>query len=285
LKLLFLHGTNPLLFLFEFKRRIQRARPFRSFKPPGAGVAIVSPWLGSPPEVIDCFRTLESTLERREGGSAMKAAMIFTGSGPILILTSFDSLDHPTLSEKLGARGVTRYIAYEVSVEKAKKLYGTRFSIILGDLSQTDDMRVMDIDGHHVFNSFSFEELGTPVYSTSLKKSAPEKGPPEERAKEGIEGDWLYVKIDEYGKLAESTYMPMLGSRFEPPISVEPSLASRQVRFQIDPQGVIIHGSPQVVNGRKLIHQGRSSPALGRSDTVVPACTWKPDDKGGWICA
>ena len=91
----------------------------------------------------------------------MKAAMVFTGSGPILILTSFDSLEHPTLSEKLGARGITKYIAYEVSVDKVKKLYGTRFSIILGDLSQTDDLRVMDIDGHHVFNSFSFEELGT----------------------------------------------------------------------------------------------------------------------------
>ena len=51
----------------------------------------------------------------------MKAAMIFTGSGPILILTSFDSLEHPTLTEKLGARGITKYIAYEVSVDKVKK--------------------------------------------------------------------------------------------------------------------------------------------------------------------
>jgi hypothetical protein len=41
----------------------------------------------------------------------MKAAMVFTGSGPILILTSFDSLEHPTLAEKLGARGITKYIA------------------------------------------------------------------------------------------------------------------------------------------------------------------------------
>ena len=91
----------------------------------------------------------------------MKAAVIFTGSGPILILTSFDSLDHPTLAEKLGARGITKFIAYEVSVEKVRRQYGTRFSIILSDLSQTDDMRVMDINGHYIFNSFSFPELGT----------------------------------------------------------------------------------------------------------------------------
>ncbi|MHC1724730.1 MAG: hypothetical protein AB9866_01700 [Syntrophobacteraceae bacterium] len=102
----------------------------------------------------------------------MKAAMVFTGSGPILILTSFESLEHPTLSEKLVARGIARYIAYEVSVDRVKKLYGTRFSIILGDLSQTDDLRVMDIDGHHVFNSFSFEELGPAIYYPSLHKAA-----------------------------------------------------------------------------------------------------------------
>jgi hypothetical protein len=102
----------------------------------------------------------------------MKAAMIFTGSGPILILTSFDSLEDPTLSEKLGARGIARYIAYEVSVDKVKRLYGTRFSIILGDLSQTDDLRVMDIDGHHVFHSFSFDELGPPIYYSPKPKTA-----------------------------------------------------------------------------------------------------------------
>jgi len=102
----------------------------------------------------------------------MKAAMVFTGSGPILILTSFDSFEHPSLSEKLAARGIAKYIAYEVSVDKVRKLYGARFSIILGDLSQTDDLRVMDIDGHHVFNSFSFEELEPPIYYPLRHKSA-----------------------------------------------------------------------------------------------------------------
>lgn len=102
----------------------------------------------------------------------MKAAMVFTGSGPILILTSFESIEHPTLAEKLGARGIKKFVAFEVPVERVKKQYGTRFSIILGDLSQTDDLRVMDIDGHHVFNSFSFEELGTPFYFPPREKVA-----------------------------------------------------------------------------------------------------------------
>jgi len=98
----------------------------------------------------------------------MKAGMIFTGSGPILILTTYNSLQDPKLAEKLAARGMKKYIAYEVSIDKVKKQYGTRFSVILGDLSQTDDLRVMDIDGHHVFNSFSFAELGPPIYYPPL---------------------------------------------------------------------------------------------------------------------
>lgn len=94
----------------------------------------------------------------------MKAAMIFTGSGPILVLTTFDSLEAPDFTQRLAARGITKFIAHEVSLEKVKKQYGTRFSVIMGDLSQTDDLRVMDIDGHHVFNSFAFEELGEAIY-------------------------------------------------------------------------------------------------------------------------
>lgn len=94
----------------------------------------------------------------------MKAAMVFTGSGPILILTTFDALDSPGLLERLAARGIKKFIAHEVDLDKVKKQYGTRFSVIMGDLSQTDDLRVMDIDGHHVFYSFAFDELGPPVY-------------------------------------------------------------------------------------------------------------------------
>jgi hypothetical protein len=102
----------------------------------------------------------------------MKAALVFTGSGPILILTNFDSVADPQLAEKLKARGINKFIAYEVSVEKVKKQYGTRFSVILGDLSQSDDLRVLDIDGHRAFNNFSFEELGMPVYYPAVQPTA-----------------------------------------------------------------------------------------------------------------
>ena len=97
----------------------------------------------------------------------MKAGIFFTGTGPILILTTYDALDDSRLIEKLLAKGIKKFMAYEVSDEKVKEKYGMQYKTILGDLHQTDDLRVLDYDGHHVFYNFSFEELGTPVFYES----------------------------------------------------------------------------------------------------------------------
>ena len=44
----------------------------------------------------------------------MKAGIIFTGTGPILILTSYESLEEPKLTAKLAAKGIKKYIASEL---------------------------------------------------------------------------------------------------------------------------------------------------------------------------
>jgi hypothetical protein len=94
----------------------------------------------------------------------MKAGVLFTGSGPILILTTYESLSDPKLVEKLTQKGIKKFIAYEVSEELVKQKYGKHYGVILGDLKQTDDLRVLDYDGHHVFYNFSLNEIGKPVY-------------------------------------------------------------------------------------------------------------------------
>ena len=94
----------------------------------------------------------------------MKAGIFFTGSGPILILTSYDSLNHPDLIKKLSGKGIKKYIAYEVSVETLKKKYGTHYEAVLDDIKQEDDLRVVDYDGHHVYSEFSLKELGDPIF-------------------------------------------------------------------------------------------------------------------------
>ena len=94
----------------------------------------------------------------------MKAGIFFTGTGPILILTTFESLNDPKLTKKLTQKGIKKYIAYEVSEELVKQRYGKHFNVILGDLKQTDDLRVLDYDGHLVFYNFSLDEIGEPIY-------------------------------------------------------------------------------------------------------------------------
>jgi hypothetical protein len=97
----------------------------------------------------------------------MKAGIFFTGTGPILVLTTYDALDDARLIEKLLAKGIKKFIAYEVSEENVKEKYGMHYKVILGDLHQTNDLRVLDYDGHHVFYNFSFEEFGEPIFYES----------------------------------------------------------------------------------------------------------------------
>ena len=94
----------------------------------------------------------------------MKAGIFFTGTGPILILTSYSNLEDPNLVEKLATKGIKKYIAYEVPEDLVKDKYGKHYNVIMGDLKQTDDLRVLDYDGHHVFYNFSLNEIGKPVY-------------------------------------------------------------------------------------------------------------------------
>jgi hypothetical protein len=94
----------------------------------------------------------------------MKAGIFFTGTGPILLLTTYRELNDPMLVNKLEQKGIKKFIAYEVPEALVKEKYGLQFNIIMGDLKQTDDLRVLDYDGHHVFYNFSLSELGTPIF-------------------------------------------------------------------------------------------------------------------------
>jgi hypothetical protein len=91
----------------------------------------------------------------------MKAAVVFTGSGPIVVLTTYDSLEDPKFIEQLGVKGLDKFIGYEVSVDLTKKKYGQHFDAVMKDVKQTDDLRVLDYNGHRVFHNYSFAELGS----------------------------------------------------------------------------------------------------------------------------
>jgi hypothetical protein len=102
----------------------------------------------------------------------MKAGVLFTGSGPLLILTSYESFTEPHLVGKLRAKGIKKYIAFEVPLDLVKQRYGNHYNVVMGDLRAEDDLRVMDYDGHQVFNNFSFWDMGAPIYQEEQWKSA-----------------------------------------------------------------------------------------------------------------
>jgi hypothetical protein len=97
----------------------------------------------------------------------MKAGIFYTGSGPILLLTSYNSLTDPKLVKKLDTKGIKKFVAYEVSEELVREKYGNHYHVIMGDLDQEDDLRVLDYDGHHIYNIFSFKDFGEPLYFES----------------------------------------------------------------------------------------------------------------------
>lgn len=93
----------------------------------------------------------------------MKTMLLLTASGPIVVLTSHASPLDPALLEKLGARGIRKFIAFEIPTELAQARYGTHFAVVRNDLHETDDLRLLDLDGQHAFGLFRFDELGQPI--------------------------------------------------------------------------------------------------------------------------
>ena len=93
----------------------------------------------------------------------MKTIMLLTASGALLVLTSYQSVDTPQFIEKLGIKGITKFVAFDVPLELAKERYGGHFQIVLNDLRETDDLRILDFDGQRIFRLFAFRDLGPPV--------------------------------------------------------------------------------------------------------------------------
>lgn len=93
----------------------------------------------------------------------MKAAMLITGSGPLVILTSHSSFTDPGLVGKLRSKGIEKFIAYELPISEVEKKYGGHFKHVIQDLHETDDLRVLDMSGDRAFHLFKLTELPTPI--------------------------------------------------------------------------------------------------------------------------
>lgn len=95
--------------------------------------------------------------------SAMRAYLIFTGTGPILVLSTYPKLTDERLVEKLRYKGIDKFIAYEVDLGAVRQRYEHSFASVSADLEREADIRVLDFNGHQIMTNFSLDELGDPI--------------------------------------------------------------------------------------------------------------------------
>ena len=93
----------------------------------------------------------------------MKTALLFTGSGPLVIATSYAALTDDGFLAKLHAKGIDKFIAYELPVSLTKERYAGHFEVAMQDLRESDDLRVVDFNGERAFGLFHLKELGKPI--------------------------------------------------------------------------------------------------------------------------
>jgi hypothetical protein len=92
-----------------------------------------------------------------------RAYLIFTGTGPILVLSTYPELADPRLVAKLRYKGIDKFIAYEVDLGAVKHRYQHSYANVSGDLEEVEDIRVLDFNGHQIMANFSLQELGEPI--------------------------------------------------------------------------------------------------------------------------
>ena len=97
----------------------------------------------------------------------MHGAMIFGGTGPLVILTSHNGLEDPALLERLARKGIKKFIGFSVPIELLKQNYGSHFDIVCKDLHETDDLRILDFDGCRALELLPFNQLSEPVFHES----------------------------------------------------------------------------------------------------------------------
>ena len=98
-----------------------------------------------------------------EKAETPRAYLIFTGTGPILVLSTYADVTDERLVEKLRYKGIDKFLAYEVSLEAVRGRYAHSYDGVAEDLAGTEDIRVLDFNGHQIMANFSLEELGEPI--------------------------------------------------------------------------------------------------------------------------
>ena len=96
--------------------------------------------------------------------SRMRSYLIFTGTGPILVLSTYPKLTDERLIQKLRYKGIDKFMAYQVDLDVVEERY-PQVPDIIEDLKGEgeEDIRVLDFNGHQIMANFSLDSLGDPI--------------------------------------------------------------------------------------------------------------------------
>ena len=91
----------------------------------------------------------------------MKAAIVITGTGAILVITTYPPINNLNFVNKLKGKGISKFIAFEVPIDQCQHIYGAKYHNTSEDLKE-DGLEVLDIDGLRIFKNFSLKKAETP---------------------------------------------------------------------------------------------------------------------------
>lgn len=98
---------------------------------------------------------------------AIRSYLVFTGTGPILVLSTYPTLTDERLLGKLRYKGITKFIAYEVPLDVVRERYAHAYAGVASDFGGGPDLRVLDFNGHQIMTNFALSELGEPIHFES----------------------------------------------------------------------------------------------------------------------
>jgi hypothetical protein len=88
---------------------------------------------------------------------------VLTEKEPLLVMTSNSCATGQALRKSLRGKGVRKFVAFEVPVDRLHEHYGVGFEVIAADIERGQELRVLDFDGPHIFDQVAFSELGQPL--------------------------------------------------------------------------------------------------------------------------
>jgi hypothetical protein len=94
----------------------------------------------------------------------MTAFLVFSETEPMIVMASRAAVSDGRLVDGLKTKGVGKFIAREIPLERLRERYGVPFEVIEADLRRGNDLRVLDYDGRHVFENICLTELGSSLY-------------------------------------------------------------------------------------------------------------------------